>query len=88
MKTLNAKYADGWKEATVMGAPSVLLTEPAIYGMAHRISQANAKILGFIGMVLPLVGHTVWASTHQEGEERRALATSYAYNLQRCDPTK
>jgi RHS repeat-associated protein len=88
MNALNAKYAGGWKEAAAIGIPGVVVTQPGLYGMANRISQANAKILGFVGMIFPTVFHTGWAAATEEGQERRALGNSYASDMQQCDPTK
>ncbi len=88
MNALNAKYASGWKEAAYSGLPGVAVTQPGLYGMANRISQVNAKVLGFIGAIFPTVFHTAYAAVTEEGTERRALASSYSQASATCDPSR
>jgi hypothetical protein len=84
MNAINAKYASGWKEAAYSGLPGVAVTQPGLYGMANRISQVNAKVLGFIGAIF----HTAYAAVTEEGTERRALASSYSQAAATCDPSR
>ncbi|MGA7293486.1 MAG: RHS repeat-associated core domain-containing protein [Terriglobales bacterium] len=88
MNALNAKYALGWQEAAGAGVGATIVTQPSLWGMAYRIGKMNERILGFIGLVAPTVIHTGVAAATDEGQERRALASSYAQSSQQCDPTR
>jgi len=88
MSALNTKYAGGYKESFGLSIPGVAVTQPGLYNMANRISKANAKTLGWIGILFSPIAHGLWATATEEGQERRDLAAGYAYDMQRCDPTR